>query len=74
MSKSEEQEVPETEFLKDVWETQFEVCDICNHAAYYVVTLETGKLFFCHHHFNANKDALYEIAEDVLDESKMLIR
>lgn len=74
MSNPEEQEVPETEFLKDVWETQFEVCDICNHAAYYVVTLETGKLFFCHHHFNANKNALTEIAEDIIDESKMLAR
>ena len=72
MSSTEEQEVPETEFLKDIWETQFEVCDVCQHHAYFVVTLATGKLFFCAHHFHKNKDALYEIAEDVLDESAML--
>jgi len=72
MSNYDEQEPPQTEFLKDVWETQFEVCDICNNSAYFVVTLSSGKLFFCYHDYNANKEALVEVAEEVLDESKML--
>lgn len=74
MSSSGEQEAPESEFLNKLWETQFEVCDICNHSACYAVTLASGKLFFCHHHFNANKDALNETAKDIIDESQMLLR
>jgi len=67
-----EEEHTEEQGLTFIWETQFEVCDVCQHHAYFVVTLASGKLFFCGHHFNQNKDALYEIAEDVLDESAML--
>jgi len=58
--------------LNSIWETQFEVCDICQHHAYFVVTFSTGKLFFCNHHFYKNKDALLEVSEDILDESAML--
>ena len=59
--------------IEKLWETQFEYCDICGHQAYFVVTLSTGKLFFCYHHFNKNKEALVESAEDILDESNMLL-
>lgn len=69
----ETSEAEEEQLLEKLWETQFEYCDICGHQSYYAVTLSTGKLYFCAHHFNKNKDALYEIAEDVLDESEMLL-
>jgi hypothetical protein len=69
----EEQEVENDDLLEKVWETQFEYCDICGHQSYFVVKLSTGKLYFCYHHFNKNKDALYEAAEDVIDESNMLL-
>ena len=76
MTSVEEPQAPveeANEGLDSLWETQFEYCDICGHQSYYIVTLATGKLFFCAHHFKLNKDALYEIAEDVLDESAMLL-
>jgi 23S rRNA-/tRNA-specific pseudouridylate synthase len=63
----------QTETLEKLWETQFERCDACPQSAYFSVTLATGKLHFCRHHFLANKEALYEIAEDILDESEMLL-
>ena len=63
----------ETEPLEQLWETQFEHCDICGFQSYYVVTVSTGKLFFCAHHFTKNKDALLEVSEDILDESAMLL-
>lgn len=69
--KVEEDEI--NEGLEKLWETQFEYCDICGHQSYYIVTLVTGKLFFCAHHYKLNKDALLEIAEDILDESNMLL-
>lgn len=67
-----EKQEAENDGLESIWETQFEVCDICYHHAYYVVTMATGKLFFCSHHFHKNKDALLEVSEDILDESAML--
>jgi hypothetical protein len=63
----------ETGTLEKLWETQFERCDVCPQSAYFVATFSTGKLFFCRHHFLANKDSIYESAEDVLDESAMLL-
>ena len=74
-SEAEVVQTPEapTQEMESIWETQFEYCDICGHQSYYIVFLSTGKLYFCYHHFNKNKDALYEVAEDVTDESNMLL-
>ena len=66
------QEAP-SEGLEALWETQFEYCDICGFQSYYIVTVSTGKLYFCAHHFAKNKDALLEVSEDILDESAMLL-
>lgn len=76
MTNAEAAEAPvenTDEGLEELWETQFEYCDICGHQSYYVVTLSTGKLYFCAHHFKLNKDALLEVSEDILDESAMLL-
>jgi hypothetical protein len=67
------EELPPSEPLEKLWETQFQYCDVCGHQSYFVVTLSAGKLYFCYHHFNKNKDALYEAAEDIIDESKLLL-
>jgi hypothetical protein len=63
----------EPDLLNAIWETQFEYCDVCGYQSYYIVTLSTGKLYFCAHHFKQNKKVLYEIAEDIIDESNMLL-
>lgn len=68
-----QEEPQDDELLEKVWETQFEYCDTCGHQSYFVVKLAAGKLFFCYHHFNENRKVLYEIAEDIIDESNMLL-
>ena len=67
------EELPPPEPMEEVWETQFQYCDVCGHQSYFVVTLTAGKLYFCYHHFNKNKEALYEAAQDIIDESEMLL-
>jgi hypothetical protein len=67
------EEFPSPEPMEEIWETQFQYCDVCGHQSYFVVTLNAGKLYFCYHHFNKNKEALYEAAQDIIDESAMLL-
>jgi len=38
-----------------------ERCDSCPARATFRITLETGKLYFCTHHFNEHKDALNKL-------------
>lgn len=63
---------PQPEELEALWETQFQYCDVCGHQSYFAVTMSSGKLYFCYHHFNKNKDALYKAAQEIVDESDML--
>jgi hypothetical protein len=54
------------------WYTIGERCDQCNAQSYYMVVFESGKLFFCYHHFNQHSEAIFETAIDVVDESELL--
>lgn len=38
--------------------TTKERCDSCPAKAHYRITLSTGKLYFCRHHYNKNEEAL----------------
>jgi hypothetical protein len=71
--ETDPEEFSPAEPMEEVWETQFQYCDVCGHQSYFVVTLSAGKLYFCYHHFNKNKEAHYEAAEDIIDESKLLL-
>ena len=55
------------------WLTARERCDQCGSQAYYLVIFGEGsELYFCYHHFRKNEDALFEVAEDIIDESELL--
>lgn len=47
-------------------------CDSCVAQAYYIVSLASGMLFFCRHHFLKNEDALRDIAKYVFDGTEAL--
>jgi hypothetical protein len=50
-------------------------CDACGAQAYVHVTMESGELLFCLHHWNENKDAIKVSATEVIDETaKLLLR
>lgn len=54
------------------WLTVPERCDQCGSQSYYKVILKKGELFLCYHHYNVHEDRLFEIAEDIVDESELL--
>jgi len=37
----------------------------------YLIKLVDGELFFCHHHYNKNKEALDKVAYEVIDLNKI---
>lgn len=50
-----------------------ERCDQCGSQSYYKVVLPNdGQLFLCYHHYNIHEEKLFEIAEDIVDESELL--
>jgi hypothetical protein len=55
------------------WLTTKERCDSCGAQAYYVVSFASGSLFFCRHHYLKNEDVFFDEAEDIVDESELLI-
>jgi hypothetical protein len=46
-------------------------CDQCGTAqAMYLIKLVDGELFFCHHHYNKNKDALDKVSFEMIELNK----
>lgn len=54
------------------WYTTRERCDQCGAQSYYMVTFSFGNLFFCYHHYRIHEEKLFEVAEDIVDESELL--
>ena len=54
------------------WVTIPERCDQCGSQSYYKIVLKTGELFLCYHHYNQHEKNLFDIAEDIIDESELL--
>jgi hypothetical protein len=52
--------------------TEHDRCDRCGSQAYVEVSLSTGELLFCAHHFQAFEGHLRSIATAVLDERDRL--
>jgi hypothetical protein len=47
-------------------------CDQCATAqAMYLIKLVDGELFFCHHHYNKNKEGLDKVSYEVIDLNKI---
>lgn len=66
-----EQQKPPKEELE--WLTTKERCDQCGSQSYYLVLFGDGKeLYFCYHHYRMHEDKLFEVAEDIIDESELL--
>jgi hypothetical protein len=50
-----------------------ERCDQCGSQSYYKIVLKNdGELFLCYHHYNSHEEKLFEVAEDIIDESELL--
>ena len=50
-------------------------CDRCGAQAYVLVRLKSGNdLQFCAHHYTAHSDALAPFADEVVDESHVLLQ
>ena len=50
-----------------------ERCDQCGSQSYYKITFPGGgELFLCYHHYNQHEEKLFEVAEDIVDESELL--
>ena len=57
------------------WLTTKERCDQCGAQSYYLVLFGEGQeLYFCHNHYKKNEEKLFEVAEDIIDESELLTR
>lgn len=55
--------------------TSTERCDQCGSQSYYKIILPGGgELFLCYHHYNRHEEKLFEVAEDIIDESELLHR
>lgn len=73
---SESEETPEVvkppkEELE--WLTTKERCDQCGAQSYYLVLFGEGReLYFCYHHYRMHEEKLFEVAEDIIDESELL--
>jgi hypothetical protein len=47
-------------------------CDQCGTAqAIYLIKLVDGELYFCHHHYNKNKEALDKVAFEMIQLNKI---
>lgn len=47
---------------------EFIPCDACGAAdAMYLINLVDGELYFCGHHYNANKEALDKVAYETIE-------
>jgi hypothetical protein len=47
-------------------------CDQCGAAqAMYLIKLVDGELFFCHHHYNKNKEGLDKVSYEVIELNKI---
>jgi hypothetical protein len=69
--ETEKIESPKEEELE--WLTSRENCDACGFQAYYLVSFESGSLFFCRHHYLKNEDSFFDSAQDIVDESELLL-
>lgn len=49
-----------------------ERCDSCIAQAFYMISFDSGNLFFCRHHYMEHEDRLFDIATDIVDESDLL--
>ena len=67
---------PEPEELNEILEylTTRERCDQCGSQSYYKIVFKQGELFLCYHHYKSHEDMLFEVAEDIVDESELLHR
>jgi rRNA maturation protein Nop10 len=54
------------------WYTTQERCDQCGAQSYYMVIFSFGNLFLCYHHYKKHEERLFEVAEDIVDESELL--
>ena len=55
------------------WFTPPHRCDQCGSQSYYKIVLKNdGELFLCYHHYNSHEEKLFEVAEDIIDESELL--
>lgn len=69
-AEPEEVETEELEYL-----TISERCDQCGSQSYYKIVLKgDAELFLCYHHYNSHEEKLFEVAEDIVDESELLHR
>jgi len=54
-----------------VRDREFIPCDACGAAdAMYLINLVDGQLYFCGHHYNANKEALDKVAFETIELNK----
>jgi hypothetical protein len=60
-----------TEALERVL-TAHDRCDRCIAQAMYMVTLQSGELYFCGHHFREYETILIDIAVDIYDSSDVI--
>lgn len=69
----EEQKTKKKEELAYV--TTTERCDGCGAQSYYLILLPGEKeLYLCYHHYRVHEEKLFEVAEDIIDESELLTR
>lgn len=52
--------------------TTKEQCDVCIAQAFYMISFDSGILFFCRHHYMEHEDKLFDVATDIIDESDLL--
>lgn len=63
----------ETDSEELEWMTPTERCDGCGSQAYYRVSFNSGHLFFCRHHYLKHEEKFFDMAEDIVDESELLV-
>lgn len=49
-----------------------EQCDSCIAQAFYMISFDSGNLFFCRHHYMKHEDKIFDTATDIVDESDLL--
>jgi hypothetical protein len=49
--------------------TPYDYCDRCVAKAYFLVSLGSGDLYFCGHHFSKYEDALVDLALNIYEHS-----
>lgn len=53
--------------------TAHDRCDACGAQAYVSVSMISGELLFCGHHYEKHKVALEKVVISVIDERKLLV-